>query len=118
MQRSPQAPNASMVLSPLSRSLGVAAKISKSGSFDPGGLLDVSKPPERFVGVQGVSMGVHCDVEDVLRKRMNFPHGFHLELLVLLSDNVLELIRTIPYRVYVQIHLKRPAKGEVAKSHD
>ena len=31
---------------------------------------------------------------------MNFPHGFHLELLVLLLDNVLELIRTSSYRVY------------------
>jgi hypothetical protein len=70
------------------------------------------------VGVQGVSMGVHCDVEDVLRKCMNFPHRFHLELLVLLSDKVLELIRTSPYRIYVQIHMKRPAKGEAAKSHD
>ena len=31
---------------------------------------------------------------------MNFPHGFHLELLVLLLDNVVELIRTSSYRVY------------------
>lgn len=58
MQRSPEAPNASPVLSPLFRSLGVAAKGSKSGSHDPEELLDVSKPPERIVGVQGVSMGV------------------------------------------------------------
>lgn len=43
---------------------------------------------------------------------------FHLELLVLLLDNVLELIRTSPYRVCFQIHEKRPAKGEAAKSHD
>jgi hypothetical protein len=50
MQRSPQAPNASMVLSPLSRSLGVAAKSSKSGSFDPGGLLDVSKASREIRG--------------------------------------------------------------------
>jgi hypothetical protein len=49
---------------------------------------------------------------------MKFSHGFHLELLVLLLDNVLELIRNSPYRVYFVIYMKMHAKWEAAKSHD
>ncbi len=81
MQCSLQAPNASQVLTPLSRSLGFAAEGSKSGSHDPGELLDVSKPPERIVGVQRGFNGGHCDVDDVLRKWTNVPQRLRLELL-------------------------------------
>ena len=53
-----QAPNASLTLPLLLKHLGVAVTGSKSGCYDPEEVFDVLKPSERFVGVQGASMGV------------------------------------------------------------
>jgi len=53
-----QAPNASLTLPLLLKHLGVAVTGSKSGCYDPEEVFDVSKPSERFVGVQGASTGV------------------------------------------------------------
>jgi hypothetical protein len=54
----PQAPNALLIMPLRLKRLGAAARGSKSGSYDPEELLDVSKPSEGFVGGQGASMGV------------------------------------------------------------